>query len=364
MTPKDDATGTTAMERRTRLISAEALRDLMDRMLRAAGCDTDAAAIAADVFLEADLRGVGLQGLDHLPTMIRSLRAGKTLGRGKPRIVKKGPAFALVDGGAGPGQVAAVLAADLAAAKARDAGTAAVGVINSGDIFMLAYYTERIARAGLIGFAFSDAPPLVHAHGGIDRVLGTNPMSIAMPTDGVHPLVLDFATSAWGRSRVRQAAYYDEALPDGIGVDEGGRPARRAVELLDGAISPMAGHKGFGLSLCVALLSGPLVGARVGKALLGSLSAESGRPAGKGHLFLAIDPACFGDPAAFRRAASDYIEEIKQSRKAPGVTAIQMPGERAFAARERSLRDGVPIYEVVWNNTAKLAAELGVEMPA
>lgn len=362
--PNNEAATSKSKERRTRLVSADTLRDLMERMLRAAGCDADAAAIAADVFLEADLRGIGLQGLDHLPTMIRSLRSGKTIGGGKPRIIKDGAAFALVDGDAGPGQVAAVLAADLAAAKAHDAGTAAVGVINSSDIFMLAYYSERIARAGLIGFAFSDAPPLVHAHGGIDRVLGTNPMSIAVPVDGPRPLVLDFATSAWGRSRVRQAAYYDEALPDGIGVDEEGRPAGRAVELLDGAISPMAGHKGFGLSLCVALLSGPLVGARVGKALMGSLTGEPGGPVGKGHLFLAINPACFGDPAAFRRSASEYIDEIKQSRKAPGVTDIRIPGERAFATREASLRDGVSIYEVVWNNTAKLAAELGVAMPA
>jgi L-2-hydroxycarboxylate dehydrogenase (NAD+) len=350
-------------ERRTRIVKPDILRDLMERMLRAAGCEAHAAATAADVFLEADLRGIGLQGLDHLPTMIRSLRSGRTNGSGRPRIVREGDAFALIDGGAGPGQVAAILAADLASAKAAKTGVASVGIFNSGDIFMVGFYSERIARAGRVGFVFSDGPPLVHAHGGVERALGTNPLAIAVPTDGVHPLVLDLSTSAWSASRVRQAAYHDESVPEGIGLDKHGRPTRRAAEIREGAISPLAGHKGFGLSLCVALLSGPLVGAQVGKALAGQPDgSEAG--VGKGHLFLAIDPACFGDPFAFRRSVGAYIAEVKNSRRPADGAAIRIPGDRAFAARERSLREGVEIYEVVWQNTQKLAADLGVPMPA
>jgi|SRR5579862_174973 len=352
-------------ERKTRIVRPEILRDLMERMLHAAGCEAEAAAIAAGVFLEADLRGIGLQGLDHLPTMIQSLRSGKTIGSAKPRIVKEGDAFALIDGGAGPGQVAAILAADLAAAKAGKAGVASIGIMNSSDIFMIGFYSERIARAGCVGFVFSDAVPLlVHAHGGVEGVLGTNPLSIAVPTEGANPLVLDISTSAWSGSRVRQAAYHDELVPEGIGVDREGRSTRRATEIRKGALSPMAAHRGFGLSLCVALLSGPLVGAQVGKALADSLNVRPGGPVGKGHLFLAFDPACFGDPGAFRRSASAYIQEIKSSRKAPGVTEIRVPGDRAFAARDRSMREGVTIYDVVWKNTEKLAEELGVRMPA
>src|SRR6516165_9431583 len=105
-------------DRTTRVVKPDILRDLMARMLRAAGCEAQAAATAAGVFLEADLRGIGLQGLDHLPTMIRALRSGRTNGSGRPQIVREGDAFALIDGGAGPGQVAAILAADLASAKA------------------------------------------------------------------------------------------------------------------------------------------------------------------------------------------------------------------------------------------------------
>jgi L-2-hydroxycarboxylate dehydrogenase (NAD+) len=349
--------------RKTRTVQPQTLRELIEKLLRASGCDAEGATVAAGIFLEADLRGIGLQGLDHLPTMIRALRSGKIDPAGKPRTMKEGDAFALVNGGHGPGQLAAVFAVGLAIAKARKAGVACIGVVDSADIFMIGYYAEQIARAGLVGLVFTDSPPLVHAHGGTERVLGTNPLAIGVPTSGADPIVVDLSTSAWSASRMRQAAYHEETVPAGLGVDAAGNPTCNPSEIRAGAISPLAGHKGFGLSLCVALLAGPLVGAQVGRALDGWMTADAGRAGIKGHLFLAIDPACFGDPAVFRESVSAYVAQIKGSRKAPGVTEIRIAGERAFAARARSLRDGVVVYEVVWQKVATLARELGVAMP-
>ncbi len=349
-------------ERPTRIVDVEVLRDLMERLLIAAGCGPEVADVAANAFLEADLRGIGLQGLDHIPTTIRGLRNGRIKRDSKPQIIKEGPAYALVDGNNGVGQVAAVFAADLAVRKAGKAGCCAVGVVNSSDIFMVGYYVERIARAGLIGFVFSDAPPLVHPFGGVERVLGTNPLAIAIPTAD-QPIVFDMATSAMSASRIRQAAYHGETVPEGIGLGSDGRETQDAAEIRKGAIGPLAGHKGFGLGLCVGLLSGPLVGASVGKNLAQWLEDAPGAAGSKGHFFVAVDPAAFGDTMAFRRVASAYVTEIKTSRKAPGVTEIRIPGERSLAQRERSLRDGVAIYEVVWERTAELAKDLGVQMP-
>jgi len=349
--------------RKTRTVEVDVLRDLMERLLKAAGCGPEAASTAANVFLEADLRGVGLQGLDHMHTMIQNLRMGRINPNGKPRIVKEGEAFALVDGDTGPGQLAAIFAVDVATRKAAKAGCCSVGVANSSDVFMLGYYGERIARAGFIGLVFSDAPPLVRPFGGTERILGTNPLAIAIPSAGDHPILLDMATSAQSGSRVRQAAYHNEDIPEADGVGPDGLPTVKAREIRDGAIGPLGGYKGFGLAFCIALLSGPLVGAATGKALRGWHKDEPGRASSKGHFFIAIDPAAFGNVKTFRNRVSGYAKEVKDSRKAPGVSEILVPGEREFGQRARSLREGVSIYEAVWKKIAELAASLGVPMP-
>ena len=157
---------------------------------------------------------------------------------------------------------------------------------------------------------------------------------------------------------------HGEELPVGVAVGPDGLPTRDPHAAFEGAISPLGGHKGFGLGLCIALLSGPLVGAAVGNGLKGWLLTEPGPAASKGHLFAAIDPIHFGDSATFRKRVSAYLDEIRSSHKAPGVTAIRIPGERAFVARTANLRRGsVSVHEVVWARTATVAAELGVTMP-
>ena len=338
-------------------VPVDALRRYMHSMLVAAGCDEENAGVTAEGFLAADLRGVGLQGLDHMPTLIDALRNGRVDGRARPRIVSESDGAVLIDGGRGPGQAAAMLAAECAIERARETGCCAAAVTNSFDLFMLGHYTERIAAAGLAGLGFSDAPPMVRPHGGTERRLGTNPLSIAIPTDG-DPLVLDLSTSALSASRVRQAGYHGETVPEAEGVDSRGRPSDDPAAVREGALGPLAGHKGFGLGLCVALLAGPLTGSDAGRALR---SRDTSR---KGHLFLAIDPACFGDLDTFRAAASAYLAEVKDCALVDATEAIRIPGERAAAARREAHATGrVQVYESVWTRMAEIAGGLGVEVP-
>lgn len=368
----------------TRAVRIDVLRDLMQRILTRLGCEPEIAATVADVFVEAELRGQPVEGLEQLIySMVRALH-GRMNPNGRPRIVKDGEAFALIDGDRGPGQVAGVFAADLAIHKARKSGCCVVGIVNSRDMAMAGYYAERIARAGLVGLIFTDALPQVHPYGGMERILGANAIAIGIPTAGAHPVLLDFGTCAGMFRDIYEAARRGEDIPEGLAIGSDGLPTRNAAAAIEGALSPFGGHKGYGLGLCVGLLSGPLVGAAVGRATGRSLTASSVLPSGetrpdlwetlgkedlgptgsKGHLFIAIDPAVFGDPATFRVAVSAYIKEVKDSRKAPGVSEIRVPGERAFSERERSVHGGVvPIEERVWADTAKLAAVLGVTMP-
>ena len=153
--------------RPTLTLSAPALRGLTAELLGACRCPEDLAAAAAEVFLEAELRGIGVQGIDYLPYLIANLRNGNVAPAGRPRIARETPATALIDGGRGLGQPAALLAADTVARKAREAGAAAVGITNSQDVFMIGYYAERIARHGCAGIVCTSGGPLVHAPGGV-----------------------------------------------------------------------------------------------------------------------------------------------------------------------------------------------------
>jgi len=352
------------MERKTLVVPVTALRGFMERLLLAVGCDHASAEIAADVFLEADMRGVGLQGLDHMHSLIRGIRNGHIDPMGIPHLKSEGTAFVLIDGRRGPGQRAATMAVDLVVKNARAAGSCSVAIINSSDIFMLGYYAERIARAGLVGFVFTSTAPLVHPYGGIEKILGTNPLAISFPTADEFPVVIDMATSALSASRVRHASYFGEEVPEGVGVDEHGRPTRNPRLMRPGgAIGPLAGHKGFALGLAVALLSGPLVGANTGLELQSWQTDAQGPQGAWGHFMFAIDPAAFGDSRAFRAAVSAYLAQIRNSRKANGVDEIRVPGWRGLKTRERSLREGVTLYEVVWSRALDLAKELHVEAP-
>ncbi|MEK6711323.1 MAG: Ldh family oxidoreductase, partial [Nitrospinota bacterium] len=154
-----------------RLLRPEALGGLMARLFAAAGCSGEDAATAADVLLEAELRGYATHGLIRLPAMIQRIRSGMVDPRARPRVAQEREASALVDAGRALGPVGALFGARLAARKARRAGSCAVGVVNCDHICMAGYYAEEIARAGCVGVIAGVTQPLVHPLGGAERLL-------------------------------------------------------------------------------------------------------------------------------------------------------------------------------------------------
>jgi LDH2 family malate/lactate/ureidoglycolate dehydrogenase len=283
-------------------------------------------------------------------------------GQADPEVVRQLAASALIDGKRGLGQPAAILAADLAADLAAQSGSATVAIGNSTDIYMIGYSAERIAQAGKIGIVMTSGPPLVHPHGGMDRMLSTNPIAFGIPRGTGDPLVFDMATSAISSSRVRQAAYDATPLPEGSGIGPDGRPTTDAALVRQGAISPLGGHKGFGLALCIGLLCGPLTGSGIGPELAGWQATGDTLPLG--HLVMAIDPAAFGDAAEFAARAEWYMNAIAQSQKAPGSSEIRIPGERSAAVRSKQKSDGVEVLVKSLENLAPFAEEFAVPMPA
>jgi L-2-hydroxycarboxylate dehydrogenase (NAD+) len=349
-------------QRPTIRIEAPALERLTCDLLVAAGADRGHAAIAAELFVEADLHGVGAQGVDYLYYAVDSLKRGLIDGAATPVIARETPSTALIDGRRGIGQVAALLAVDLLVRKARETGSAAIAIGNSTDIFRIGAFAMRLAKAGLIGFVTTSGPPLVHPHGGRERLLSTNPLAIGIPRRG-DPFVLDMATSALASSRARQAAYYGEEVPPGSGLDSEGRPTTDARAIRQGgALSPLGGHKGFGLGLAMGLLCGPLTGSGIGPELAG-WQAE-GETRSQGHFFSAVDPASFVGMNEFLDRTEWYIDVIKSSALAEGYDAIHIPFERSAAAARHQRQHGIAILDETWRVLQRLAAENGVKLPA
>lgn len=350
-------------ERPTVRVAAGDLETLIRNVLVAAGASPENAEAAAEIHVEADRCGVGAQGADYLYYSVQSLERGLIDGKAEPRIVRETAATVLIDGRRGLGHRAALLATEKAVEKARAAGSATVALNNSTDIFMIGAYARRIADAGLVGMVMTSGPPLVHPHGGVEKVLSTNPIAFGIPRAGGAVLVFDMATSAIASSWVRQAAYYGEPLPPGLGVDEEGKPTTDPAAIRNGgAIAPLAGHKGFGLALSIGLLCGPLTGSGMGLDLSGWQGKGEGT-AGQGHLFLAVDPAAFGAPDRFIAEVERQIAAIKTSKKAEGVLEILIPGERAAKAMREADADGVILLAETWERVRAIARRYKVAVP-
>jgi LDH2 family malate/lactate/ureidoglycolate dehydrogenase len=344
-------------------IPAEILRGFLVRIFKAAGCDDDTARLCSEGVLDADLHGHHIQGTDHIYSTVRELRAGRLNGHPKCRTTHETAATARIDGDGGPGHVTGVYATEFAIKKAKQAGIAAVALVGGGDIFRLGYYVEKIARAGLAGITFTNTHPMrVHPTGGIDPLLGTNPIAFSFPVAGGDPIVIDLATSTSAIGHVRIAGYSGAPIPAGIAIDSDGNPTTDAQKALDGALTPLGGHKGFAIGLAVGLLSGPVIGAVIGAALQEALAAGEGERR-RGHLFVAINPAAFGDAQASAESTARYVSELKKSRKATGITEIVMPGERGHSKRSHYAQAGIPLDRTIWENTLKIAKDLGVEAP-
>ena len=306
------------------LLTADAERRYVESIFVALGASKEEAGAVADVLVEADLRGHNSHGLMRVPLYVGLLRSGKLQVEARPRIQQERVAAALIDGDRALGPYAATIAAYEAMSRARGTGAAAVALYNCGHIALAGYYVELAAREDLIGLLFAKSEASVHPQGGVEPLLGTNPIAVAIPTAD-DPVLLDMSTSATSHGKLVEAAKAGRRLPEGWALDAAGTPTTDPQAALQGALSPAGGAKGYGLSLTVELVAGLLTGAGAGP-----MRDASGWRQLWGNLFIVVDPAVFADVGAFKTAVSAYLAAIKASRTAPNWDEILLPGERSY----------------------------------
>lgn len=310
-------------------VSISTLRQQIETILTSSGYLANEIPIITDILLYAQLRGNN-QGIVKLTGkgMPRDARAGEI------KVIRETPLSILLDGAHNLGMVAMEKGMELALDKARKSGFAILGTRNTASpTGAIGYYANRIAREGMIGWVFSGSFPIVAPFGSKEPLFGTNPIAIGIPTAS-NPIVLDMATSSMAWFGIMQSKMAGVSIPDHVAYDKEGYPTRQPAEALEGAIRPFggdfSGHKGFGLSLIVEILTGPLVGA----AFCGIGDG------GWGNLMFIIDPGLMADTATFLEESSRLAARVKEAEKLPGVPEIFLPGERGDRQASQAIEKG------------------------
>lgn len=340
------------------IIAADRLAESTTGILVALGVPAEHARLVADSLVRADLWGHQSHGVLRLPWYVARLRSGAMATRTEPETVVDAGAVAVVDGHHGIGQVLAADAAREAVARAARHGVAAVAVRNSNHFGTAAYFTRMAPPEGCIGLLATNSSPAMAPWGGRERAVGSNPWSLAAPIGDGRQMVMDISNTAVARGKIYLARNRGADIPPDWAMTSDGRPTTDPAEAIAGLILPMAGHKGYAISLMMDVLAGVLTGSAFGAAVHGPYQPTE--RSGCGHLFLALDIAAFLPMPEFLGRMTILVDQLKANPLADGADEIHYPGEIEDRTEERTRAEGIRLPDRTVAELEQLAAELGV----
>ncbi|MGZ5921774.1 MAG: Ldh family oxidoreductase [Rhizomicrobium sp.] len=299
----------------------------------------------AQALVAAEADGQMGHGLTRVPSYAEQAQVGKVDGFAVPKITGTGAARR-VDAGTGFSYPAIELALEALVPLTREMGVASVGIFASHHCGQAGRHVERLADAGLIGFAYANTPHAMAFHGGTRSRLGTDPMAFAAPVAGRAPLVIDMALSVVARSKIVAAKAKGDSIPLGWAVDSEGQPTTDANAALAGTLLPVGGAKGSALALMVEILCGALAGSQFGWEASGFMDTKGGPPR-SGQFLIALDPAHFAG-ASFAARMTELVDAIASD-------GARLPGDRRLASRARAVKDGLSIGDDLHAQIVSLA---------
>ena len=341
-------------------VSFDALRQFITTAMTRLGLPPSDAAIVGRLMAEADMQGSDGHGVIRLPQYARRIRAGGINVRPTIKVVQERAGMALLDGDNGMGHLVMQRAAEMAVEKARNCGIAWVGSQFSNHAGPASLYARMPMAQDMIGlyFAVGNAnhlPPW----GGLDMLLSTNPIAVAVPAGQEPPVVLDMATTVAAYGKVKAKAQRGEMMPVGWMIDRLGQPLTDPKRAEEGFLMPIGGYKGYGLSLIVGLLAGTLNGAAMGSQVI-DFNHDDTSVTNTGQAIVAIDLSAFGEVAAFKARVDQLVRELRNSERMPGVERIWLPGEQSHERREENAREGIALPEALLAQLDKVAQDLGM----
>ncbi|MEM6741558.1 MAG: Ldh family oxidoreductase [Pseudomonadota bacterium] len=334
------------------------LRTFVAAAFGALGLSEEDAGIFADALVFSELRfhpGQG-QGVARLRRYQERIGNGEVDPRADLIVVKDGPALALLDAQNGIGTVAASKAMDLAVAKAEAGGIGTVIVRNSTHYGSSAVHATRALGHGCIGLAMTNAGPEMAPWGGREGATGTNPWSIAAPSDKGFPVVLDIALTTAGKGMMKWHAREGRTMPRDWALTPEGAETEDPEAAMAGALLGIGGHKGYGLAFMTEALTGVLSGGG-----FGLIPYADPKKLDVSHVLQAIDIAWFMDPADYAARMGAFVDMCKSRALRPGFDEILVPGEQEARRVAAKSKGGVPLDDAVLADLQALGRELGLD---
>jgi L-2-hydroxycarboxylate dehydrogenase (NAD+) len=336
------------------------------------GCPEADAAMASDVLIAADLRGVDSHGVARLSGYVRLWEKGRLNPAPQIQILRETPSTAVIDGDRGLGLVVAPRAMDIAIQKASQSGSCWISVKNSNHFGIAGYHAMKALDHQMIGISMTNASPLVAPTFSRERMLGTNPIAVAIPAKTQPPFVADFSTTTAANGKLEILQRKGEKAPQGWIQTKEGHISTDPNELKSGgALLPLGSdrehgsHKGYCLGSIVDIFSAVLSGANYGPWAPPFVSflplAENPVGDGLGHFLGAMRIDAFRDPDEFLTHMDTWISRFRNALPADGFEEVLIPGDPERIFEERRLREGIPLVRAVIDDLYEVGNKIGVK---
>lgn len=353
------------------MIDYKKLWNFAREVLIATGMGEEDATLASDVLLAADLRGIDSHGVARLKGYVRLMDEGRANPKPQIRIEYQTPSTATIDGDKGLGLVVGPKAMQIAIQKAHTAGTGWVAVNNSNHFGIAGYHTLLAVEAQMMGFAMTNASPLVAPTWGKKRMLGTNPISFSVPARRFPPIVVDMATTTAANGKLEILQRKQKDAPDGWIQDGEGKVINDPFGVQKGgALLPLGSdfdhgsHKGYCLGSMVDILSGVLSGANYGPWVppFVSFLKPPEAPVGKGigHFFGAMRVDAFRPADEFLSHIDNWIAAFRKTTPVDGYDRVLIPGDPERESETKRQHEGIPLLEPVLNDLKELSVRFAI----
>lgn len=354
------------------MYSHEKLRSFSKEVFLHMGCPENDAELASDVLVTADLRGVDSHGVARLSGYVRLWEKKRINTNPDIEVIHKTPCTAVIDGDAGLGLVVAPTAMKAAIEKANEIGTGWVSVKNSNHFGIAGYHALLAAEQDMIGISLTNASPLVAPTYSKERLLGTNPIAVAIPANKQPTFLADLATTTAANGKLEILQRKGESTPSGWVQSKEGDPSVDPYEVKNGgALLPLGGdrehgsHKGYCLGSIVDIFSAVLSGASYGPwapPFVSFLPLAANMPGeGLGHFFGAMRIDAFRPASEFKDHMDKWIERFRKAETVEGKEKVLIPGDPERELMAKRKKEGIPLHDAVASDLKELGDKFGID---